>query len=264
MMKEIVRFELKRNFKALLVWSLCAGGLSAMGYLEYAFVFRSNADIGAIMGALPDTLTTLLGITSHVDFSTAPGFFCLMSDFAFYVLAAYAVLLGAKLVSSEETDRTADFLYSRPLSRRAVLAAKGGAGAGLCILMSLVNLAVCIFTYGTAPGLLGAVLAAAAGSVLMQFLYLTAGAWLASLCRHPDRAGSLALLFLFATVFDGKLLAMAGITAGPLLAFSGRDYFPVERWLYGGGFGLWPWLLSAGLAALFACLLLRRYEKRDL
>lgn len=263
-MNAIFRYELKRNRRSLLVWALCAAGLTVMGYLEYAFVFRSNADVSAIMDALPAPLATLLGITAHVDFSTAPGFYCLMADFAFYVLAAYAVLLGARLVSSEASERTADFLYSLPLSRYAILAAKGCAGAVLCGLLDLFNLLASALTFGTAPGLLGAVLAAAAGSFLMQLVYLTAGALLASLVKRPTGAGGAALIFLFASIFSGKLLAMLGITTGPLLALSGRDYFPVDRWLYGGGFGLWPWLLCAGLAVLFAVGTVACYREKDI
>ncbi len=263
-MKNLYRFELRRSLKALLVWGLCLAGLVCMGYLEFDLVFRSNADVTAIMDAIPPQLSTLLGITAHVDFSTAEGFFCLMADFAFYALSAYAALLGTGLLAREEGERTADFLYSRPCSRGALLAGKWLAGLTCCALLVLVTLAVCALSFGRAPELAGAIPAWGAGLLFTQCLYFAGGALVAACCRRPGRASAVTLLLLAATILAGKFLAMAGIDGGPALALSPRDYFPVERWLYGGGFGLWPWLLAGGGAAALFAAALGCYRRKDL
>lgn len=264
-MRHIYRFELRRNLRPLLVWGLCLAGLVCMGYMEFAFVFRSNADVTAIMDALPPQLSVLLGITAHVDFSTAPGFFCLMADFAFYALSAYAILLGTGMLAREEEERTADFLYARPCARGEVLAGKWLAGLTCCFLLSLLSVLVSALTFGAAaPGLAAAAAAWGAGLLFTQSLHFSAGALIAAFCRRPGRASVLSLLLLAATIFAGKFLAMAGIAGGPALAVSPRDYFPVERWLYGGGYGLWPWLLAGGGAAALFAAALGRYRRKDL
>lgn len=263
-MKHLYSFELKRSARPLLAWALCLAGLLVMGYLEYLFVFRDNADVAAIMSALPPPLAALLGISSHVDFSTARGFYCLMADFVFYVLAAYAALLGAGMISREESDRTADFLYSLPMSRSKLLLGKWLAGITCCGLLNLFMTIAAAFTFGAEPGLLPAVPASATTMFLMELVYFAAGALLAALCRRPGRASAACLILLGATLLGGKLSAMAGITSGPFLVLSTPDYFPARRWLYGGSFGLWPWLLSAAWIVLFFGGALCYYERKDL
>lgn len=260
-MRSLYRFEWKRSQKALLVWVLCQVGLILAGYVEYVFVFRNNADIPAIMNQMPPTVATMLGISSYVDFSDQAGFYCLMADFMFYVLTVYAALLGSGLFVREESGRTADFLYTRPMDRRTVALGKCAAGLTCCLELNLVTLLLSAVTFGLDSRVLPVVFLFALGSGLLQTVCFLAGMLFAALSRRMGTM--LSLLFWLATVLGGKFLAMAGITSGPLMLLSFRDYFPAERWLFHTGASVWPWAVSAFWLVLLSAAAFRCHQRKD-
>ena len=71
-----------------------------------------------MMSSFPKELLIAFGMVD-MDWSTILGFFGLVFVFVQICLAIQAANYGFSLVSIEETEWTADFLLSKPVSRKA-------------------------------------------------------------------------------------------------------------------------------------------------
>lgn len=115
--------EFKVHLKSVLIWS---GSISAL-ILAFLSMFGSFAAEAALvsdlMESFPKELLIAFGMTD-MDWSTILGFFGLLFVFSQICLAIQAANYGFGLVSVEETEWTADFLLSKPVSRVKIMTSK--------------------------------------------------------------------------------------------------------------------------------------------
>ncbi len=131
-MNKIFLKELRLNLKTLLIWSLAVGGMGLSCILLYTSMegeMKEMADVFSNMGAFSDAfgMSTLSIATLKGYFATEVG--------AVHGLggAMFSALIAAGMLSKEEELHTGEFLFSFPVSRKKIVAAKA-----LCILVMLV------------------------------------------------------------------------------------------------------------------------------
>ena len=116
-----------RRIKSVITWSIALVAI----ILIFFSIFPSFADQAALlnetMSKFPPALLAAFGM-NQVDLSTILGFFSFIFLFAQLCLAIQAGNYGFGLVSIEETELTADFLVSKPVSRAQILNSKLLAG----------------------------------------------------------------------------------------------------------------------------------------
>lgn len=115
--------ELKTRLKSVLIWS------ASLAVLIFVFMslfqgFAADAALVAeLMEKFPKELLIAFGM-ADMDWSTILGFFGLCFVFIQIFLSIQAANYGFGLVSIEETEWTADFLLSKPVSRTRIMTAK--------------------------------------------------------------------------------------------------------------------------------------------
>ena len=133
----IYRYEFHARLRSVLSWSL---GLVSLILLFFA-MFPVFADQAALMNEMmtrfPAELRDAFGM-SQIDFATVLGYYSFVFLFVQLCLAVQASMVGFGLVSVEETELTADFLLTRPVSRGQVLTSKLLAAAASLALTDLV------------------------------------------------------------------------------------------------------------------------------
>lgn len=119
----IYKHEFRARLKSVMIWSL---GLTFLVLFFFA-MFPIFADQAALMNEFlaryPQELRAALGM-DRMDLSTVLGFFTFIFLFVQLCLAIQASNYGFGLVSIEESELTADFLLSKPVSRPQVLTSK--------------------------------------------------------------------------------------------------------------------------------------------
>lgn len=96
-----------------------------------------SADAAAsqeLMKAFPATLQAVFGMTG-LNLATITGYYGICFIFIAVMLATHAGMLGADIISKEETGKTAEFLYVKPITRARALTSK--IAAGLIIIAGL-------------------------------------------------------------------------------------------------------------------------------
>ena len=149
-MKKIFLKELKMNLKTLLIWSLSVGGMGLACILLYSSMegeMKDMADAFSHMGSFSDAfgMSTLSIATLKGYFATEVG--------AVHGLGGsmFAALIGAGMLSKEEELHTGEFLYSFPVSRKKIVAAKA-----LCIFAMLITFTlICAGLYASGFAALG-------------------------------------------------------------------------------------------------------------
>jgi len=119
----IYRHEFRARLKSVIIWSL---SMMAIAFLFYS-IFPLFADQAALMNEFlaryPAQLRTAFGM-DNMDLATVLGFYSFAFLFIQLCLAIQASNYGFGLVSIEESELTADFLLSKPVSRTQVLNSK--------------------------------------------------------------------------------------------------------------------------------------------
>jgi ABC-2 type transport system permease protein len=119
----IYRHEFFTRLKSVIIWSLSITVL----IFFFSSMFTIFADQAALMNEFlakyPPELKAAFGM-DRMDLATVLGFYSFVFMFVQLCLAIQASNYGFGLVSIEESELTADFLLSKPVSRAQVLTSK--------------------------------------------------------------------------------------------------------------------------------------------
>lgn len=119
----IFKHEFKVHLKSVLIWSASISTLIFVFLSMFQSFASQTAMVNDLMASFPEELLIAFGMTD-MDWSTILGFFGLLFVFSQICLAIQAANYGFGLVSIEETEWTADFLISKPVSRINILTSK--------------------------------------------------------------------------------------------------------------------------------------------
>jgi len=119
----IYAHEFRARLRSVIIWSLA---ITALLFFYFSF-FSVFADQAALMNQMlerfPPQMRAAFGLDA-MDLSTVLGFYSFIFLFVQLCLAIQAGNYGFGLVSIEESELTADFLLSKPVSRAQVLNSK--------------------------------------------------------------------------------------------------------------------------------------------
>ena len=214
-MLQVFKREMRANLKNLLFWALGLLALAAIGYLEFSGMAEAGDIVNAVFIIMPRVVRVAFGM-DVLPLNTAAGYYACMYTFVGLGVFTHAALLGAQLIAKEETGKTADFLFVRPLKRTAVIAGKLLAGVAQVLVLNLVVMAATLGSF--LPQLKGEpftkeVLLSMVGMFLAALVFLAGGALLAALSKRPRKSASLATGFLLVAYLLMVTVEMAELPA---------------------------------------------------
>lgn len=119
----IFRHEVRARLGSVAIWSVATAAL-LMIFFSFFTVFADQAALmNQMMERFPPQMRAAFGLET-TDLSSVLGFYSFIFLFVQLCLAIQAGNYGFGLVSIEETELTADFLLSKPVSRTRVLTSK--------------------------------------------------------------------------------------------------------------------------------------------
>jgi ABC-2 type transport system permease protein len=119
----IYRHEFRTGLKSVITWSLSIASLIVFFFALFPSFADQAAMMNDMMARFPPELLTAFGM-DNIDLSTLLGFYSFIFLFVQLCPAIQAGTSGFGLVSIEESELTADFLLTRPVSRTQVLTSK--------------------------------------------------------------------------------------------------------------------------------------------
>jgi ABC-2 type transport system permease protein len=187
MSANIYLHEFRARLKSVIIWSL-----SLVAILFFVFsifpTFAKEADLmNQMMEKLPAALLAAFGL-DKTNLASVLGFYGFAFIFVQLCLAIQAANYGFGLVSIEESELTADFLLSKPVSRAQILTSKLLAALSSLVITNLVlwaaSFAAILIFRGNRdfdPATLALVLASA---LIFQLFFLSVGLVVSLLVRR--------------------------------------------------------------------------------
>ena len=261
----IYRHEVRIRLKSVITWSL---SLAAMVIFFFS-IFPTFADEAALMKDLlakfPPQLLEAFGM-NRMDLSTVLGFYSFVFIFVQLCLAIQAGNYGFGLVSIEESELTADFLLTKPVSRVQVLTSKLlGTLTSLVVTDLVVWLAsfIAIFSFrGSRTFETGLLIGLMLSLVLFQLFFLSVGLVISLLVKRVRSVTPYSLGLSFGTyVINGFSGVFGDVKLEYITPFKQLDpaYF-VQH----GAFNIPLLLLNMGISLVALAASYWLYTHRDI
>lgn len=263
-MMNILLRELKANFVSLMIWTFSMGAIVFVALIEYE-AYADNPQMVQLLEMFPPEMAAAFGLTS-ANLTTLPGFVAMFSFYYFLVLSMYGGLLGVNILSKEERDKTGEYLFTLPISRRKVVVFKMLAGMMNIVFISSVTMILTYLSslrYNPEPEFVRYLLLLGGGIFFVQMIFFTFGILIASLISDYKKAGKIILGVIIGTWSLSSVISMVDSLdfmkyASPFKYFEASVL--VDTMKYEGIY----LVLSFVLIVLSAIGSLYFYQKRDL
>lgn len=140
----IYKFELKMLTKSIIIW----GGSIALGLVLYMSFFPlimfDNDAMLDLLSSYPEEFLAFFGMSADLSFTSVMGYYGLTISFIYIPMAIQASLYGVSILSVEEREYTADFLLTKPISRKQIFMSKFLAAFTA---LTIVNILVWVFSF---------------------------------------------------------------------------------------------------------------------
>lgn len=196
----IILRELRANLKALIIWSLSMIFLIYAGLVKYSAFAGAGQDVNILMNQIPEALKRILGMNG-LDLTTVSGFYAIFYVYFMLMVGVHAVMLGAVIVSKEERDKTADFLFVKPILRSRVITSK--------LVAALINVMVLNFVtwvssilivamYNKGEPINDQIARLMLALFIIQIIFLAVGSGIGAFARNTKKSTSIATAVLLA------------------------------------------------------------------
>lgn len=208
----ILKFDFKRHFKSLLIWSL----FTSLVLIFFMSIFPSMSNSGmmdivdAKIDAMPKVMLEMFNMKNMPDFSNILEYFAYCFQYIVMVMGIYGAILGVNSLVSEEAEGTIEFLYAKPVSRVKIALMK--------IITSILLYYVFIMIIGFVSFCTVYLLAPKGGDILKIFMdlkeiflgtflmgltFMSVGVLISSLIKNIKQISALSLGLFFGTYILG-------------------------------------------------------------
>jgi ABC-2 type transport system permease protein len=258
--------ELKAHRKSLIIWSISMLFVVAAGMGKYAASSVAGQSINELIAQMPKSLQIIFGVGTF-DLTKAMGFYAVLFMYLAVMAGIHASMLGANIISKEETDKTSEFLLVKPVSRDSIITSKLLASLANILILNIVttitSMAI-VNNYSKGEPVSGDILKLMLGMFIIQLIFLMIGAGIAAMSSHPKIAAPLSTGILLATFIlsvavdlDSKLDALKYVT--PFKYYSAAGIL-----IYDKGFNPVYLILSAVIVIGLLYGSYTIYRKRDM
>lgn len=255
--------ECRAYRKTTLIWTLSLVGIMVLFMSMFPTIAKDIEDYKKVLDGFPDAMKQALGL--QVDtFGSVLGFYSYVFVYISLCGAIQAMNFGTAIVSKEVREKTADFLLTKPITRKTILTAKVLAAFTSILFTSIVYLvaswlmvaAVATDEYSTKAFLLISI-----SLFLLQVIFLAIGIFLSVYLPKIKSVLSVSLGTVFAFFIIGMLSSSGDEYKRYLSPFKYFDsYYMIEHTRYEGAF----LIVGLGIVAVAIIASYIYYTKKDI
>lgn len=135
--------ELKINLKSFIIWASIIIGILLMAFLVYPAMSSQTEQLDQLLKTFPEELLKAFSM-DLISISSVSGWFATEGYMMVTLIGgSYVALLGGSISLKEESDKTIEYLYSKPISRNKIIFSKLLAGF---IYVTALNILISLFT----------------------------------------------------------------------------------------------------------------------
>lgn len=119
----IIFRELKSIRRSLIIWSTGIIFIIYVGMIKYDGFSKAGQSANEMFASLPPAMKALFGV-GNLDLAVASGYYVVFYMYFVLIAGIHAIMQGAVVLSKEERDKTADFLFVKPRKRHQIITSK--------------------------------------------------------------------------------------------------------------------------------------------
>ena len=261
----VFKREMKANRKALIIWCIGVFLMIVSGMGKYAGMSASGQSINDLLAQMPRSLKSIMGMGTF-DLSTATGYYGMLFFYLAMMATIHAAMLGANIIAKEERDKTAEFLFVKPISRGKIITSKLLASFVNLLILNLITLVTSILmvqSYSKGEAVSGDIIKLMVGMFILQLIFLFIGTAIAAISKQPKTASSLATGILLLTFILSIAIDMSS-RIDNLKYLTPFKYFDAKNLIYARGFEPIYVILSIVIIAVLFWATYVFYSGRDL
>lgn len=139
----MLKREFKINLKSFIIWSSILIGILLMAFSVYPSISSQAEQLDELLKVFPDEIVKAFSM-DLISISSLAGWFATEGYIMVILIGgSYVSLLGGSILLKEESDKTIEYLYSKPISRNKIVLSKMLVGFSYILLM---NVIISLFT----------------------------------------------------------------------------------------------------------------------
>ncbi len=199
----IFRFELTKHLRSILLWSLGILALTLFMMSFFPFMQSEYELMDLVLKYYPEELLKAFGLANVQSMATLEGYIPFIFIFIQLILAMHASTLGFRALTVEESERTADFLLTKPITRTRIYLSKISSGVVQLLMIALfswLTLTVMIAVFANEEPIDQKAMTMLYASIpLFQLVYFSLGLVISMSLRHVRSIMGYAMGLSFAT-----------------------------------------------------------------
>ena len=263
--------EMKSNRGKMIGWCLIVSILTAL--LMAFFPLLQDGNLLSLANSFRDgfspNIQGVLGLTDNLAFDKFTEYIPFIFQYLGILFAIFAIQLGARALSKEQSAGTIEYLYANPVTRTEIFSGKFSAnmmlyGLTLLIVIIIGSLASYIFGIRDIRNLVLVMLQVFIRILLLGFEFLSIGFFYSSISSRSSHAGGGSLLLFIAIFLVWAALTLMG---GNLVAIAGLFPFSALNPLYmavGSGFQWVGIIANIVIGVLFWVIGCMVYKSKEL
>ncbi|WP_298842657.1 ABC transporter permease subunit [Clostridium sp.] len=257
--------EMKAHRNVLIIWAVGIIFMVVAGMGKYVALSSSGQSMNDLFAQMPKSMQTLFGI-GIFDLSKASGYYGMLFLYLALMATIHAIMLGANIISKEERDKTAEFLFSKPISRNKIITAKLAAAFMNILIFNIITLVssiVVVGKYSKGESVSGEIITLMVGMFVMQLIFMFTSTAIAAVSKNPKTATSISTAVLLITYILSMVIDLNGKLIN-LKYFTPFKYYEAKNLILGSGFQLSFVILSIVIVLSMIKTTYVFYKRRDL
>lgn len=205
----IVKRELKANLKSMIIWGIAIALLVTVWMIEFES-FSNNPAINDFMDSLPKGILDVVGMSDLV-LTSLSGFISGILLYLYLLLGIHAVLLGSSIISKEERDKTAEYLFTLPISRKKIIMNKTISAIMILFILNIVTLGTTLLStmsYNKEEGFYKFIALLFIAIFIIQLIFLSIGMLVSSINKKYKKSGNISVSILIIMFLISSLINM--------------------------------------------------------
>lgn len=262
----IFRYEFKGYIRSIVLWSVGIFAIMIMFMAFYPSFGKDAALMDKMLESYPEELLAAFGMNGGLSLSTVLGFLVFAFVFVQLCLAIQSSIYGFSFLSVEERELTADFLMTKPVSRKTIIISKFIAVLTSLIITNVITwvatfVSIELFKDGMEYDS-GKVVLLLASIIIFQMFFLSIGMIVSLLVKKVRNVLSYSMALAFGLYI---LNALRGIIGGELLGiFTPYYHFDPSYILDKGKYDLGLASISLGVIIVSIVASYSLYQRRDI
>jgi len=261
----IIKRELRANLKSLIIWSLSMVFLVYVGMVKYSAFSQAGQSINTLFEQMPPALLKIFSMEG-LDLTKISAFYALFYLYFNLLGGIHASMLGATIISKEERDKTADFLFVKPIQRKKIITGKVIAAV---INVLILNAVTCISSivfidmYNTGESITSEVFRLIIALLFIQIVFLSIGLAISAIVKSTKKATGL-VTFVLLTMFMLSVGIDLNEDLKALVFLTPFKYFATKDVMYNANYSVSSLLLVVIITCVGLWITYQVYPKKDL